>query len=159
MTKKRLYFIILVSLILLLTASNLAMKTRAHAPEGITLTYNLNTQMLNITIDHEVDDPDAHYVDLIIINVNGSEVLNTAYTNQSSTTGGLYQYTIAANNGSTIQGFARCVEGGSVSACYIVGVGTCPPVGSGIPGYFGIWVIIGFSLIISLFIIHKRIKR
>jgi hypothetical protein len=159
MKKTSIYSVIIIPLLILIVTSNFALKTKAHAAEGITLDFNLNTQMLNVSIEHAVEDPNTHYIDQIVINVNGSTVLTTPYTSQPSTAGGLYQYSITATNGSTIQALARCVEGGAIAGCIIVGVGLCPSPGGGIPGYFGLSVIIGISLLISLTITYKKIKH
>ncbi|MHA2182349.1 MAG: hypothetical protein ACXAAH_13100 [Promethearchaeota archaeon] len=159
MTKKSIYYVILTSLMVLMTSSIFIINTKAHAPEGMTLSFDLNAQMLNVTIYHDVNDPNVHYVDRVIVTVNGSEVQDSFYSSQPTTAGGLYQYSITANNASTIRAIARCSEGGNVAACIIVGVGPCPLGGGpGIPGFFGLWLIIGFSIIVSLGIIYKKIR-
>ncbi|MHA2280498.1 MAG: hypothetical protein ACXAC5_06575 [Promethearchaeota archaeon] len=160
MRKKSVYYMILISMIGLITTSNFAFKTNAHAPDSMTLDFNLNTQTLNISIVHTVSNPTLHYVNLFTISVNGSVVLSPQPTSQPDTTGGLYQYPISANDGATIQVSARCIEGGSIAACIIVGVGPCGQGGGpGIPGYFGLWVIIGLSIIVSLAVTYKKMRR
>jgi len=159
--KKSIFYTILISLVILITSSNFAIKTKAHAPNSMSMGYSIATQTLSVLIFHDVTDPDNHYVDLVIISVNGSQVLSTPYTNQSSQAGGSYEYSITATNGSRIEVFARCVEGGSMTACIIVGVGGCPQNSGtpGIPGYFGVWLFIGFSIIVLLMVTYKKIRH
>ncbi|MHA1986766.1 MAG: hypothetical protein ACW98D_09015 [Promethearchaeota archaeon] len=161
MTKKSTYYMVLISLMVLITSSNLTVKTKAHPPESINMGYVEGTQTLTVTIVHGVDDPFVHYINQVIIRVNGSQVLSTPYTNQSSVGGGTYVYTpIVATSGSRIEAIATCIESGSMSACIIVGVGPCPTSsGPGIPGYLGLWLIIGISIVVSLMITYKRMKR
>lgn len=158
MTKKNNYYMVLISLMVLIASSNFALKAKADPPQSIILNYSLGT--LNVLIGHAVGDPDEHYIDLVRINVNGSEVLSTPFTNQSSTDGASYHFSITANDGATIEVYARCNEGGSMTACMVVGGGSCEQNGgSGIPGYFGLWLIIGFSVIVAITVMYKKIRR
>jgi hypothetical protein len=159
MKKKSKYYIILTSLMVLLTSSNLAIKTKAHPPSSIIIGYIPSTQMVTVFIGHGVSDPFVHYVNQIIIRVNGSQVLSTLYTNQSTVSGGVYTYSpIVANNGSRIEVIATCIEGGSISSCLIVPDKVCSQSGGPeIPGYFGFWLIVGFSIIVSIMVTYKKI--
>ena len=123
--------------------------------------YNLSTQTLSLLISHDVSDPLVHYVNLVIVRVNGSQVLSTPYTNQSSASGGSYVYSpIIATNGSRIEVIATCIESGSASACIIVGVEGCPQdAGPDIPGYFGFWLIIGISISVTIMVTYKKIRH
>ena len=159
MNKKSIFYMVLISLMVLITFSNFAMKTRAHGPNMMNL--GVSSGFLNVLIGHEVDDPNTHYVDQVKISVNGSEVLTTSYTNQSLTSGGSYQYPLVYDTGSLIEVIARCNEGGSITACLNVGVGGgCPQSSTGpqIPGYFGLWLILGFSIIAAIVVTYKKIR-
>jgi hypothetical protein len=161
MTKKNICYMVLISLMVLITSSNFAMKAKAHAPNGMSLGVSSNPQTLNVLIYHEVEDPNTHYVNLVRIYVNGSEVLNTTYTSQPLTGGGTYNYLLNYTVGDRIEVFASCVQGGSMTACFIVGGGSCPQSSGapGIPGYFGLWLFIGFSIIVSIMVTYKKIRH
>ena len=148
---------ILISLMVLMTSSIFTTKAKAHSPNMISLGFNAGN--FNVLIGHEVDDPNTHYINLVQVSVNGSIVLSTTYTNQSSTSGGDYSYPLNYTTGDIFEVYATCNEGGSITGCIIVGVGSCPQTGGpGIPGYFGFWLIIGFSIIVSIAIIYKKIR-
>ncbi|MCK4285906.1 MAG: hypothetical protein KAX18_06875, partial [Candidatus Lokiarchaeota archaeon] len=143
----------------LITSSNLPIKAKAHAPNGMNFGVSSNPPTLDILIYHEVEDPNTHYINLVRISVNGSEILSTTYTNQTLTGGGSYNYPFNYTVGDRIDVYASCIEGGSMTACFIVGGGSCPSSsGPGIPGYFGLWLIIGFSLMVSIVIAYKKIR-
>ena len=150
---------ILISLMVLITSSNFAMKAKAHAPNGMTLGVSSNPQPLNVLIYHEVENPNTHYVNLVRIYVNGSEVLNTTYTSQPLTGGGTYNYLLNYTVGDRIEVYASCIEGGSRTACFVVGGGSCPQTSEPeIPGYFGLWLIIGISITVSIVLTIRKIR-
>ena len=149
---------ILISLMVLMTSSIFTIKAKAHSPNMISLGFNAGN--FNVLIGHEVEDPNDHYIDLVRVSLNGSEILSTIYTNQSSTSGGDYSYPLNYTTGDIFEVYATCNEGGSITGCIICGVGSCPQSsGPGIPGYFGLWLTIGFSIIVSIVITYKKIRR
>jgi hypothetical protein len=159
MSKKNTFYFILVVMTVFLTCLSLPSKVKGHPPDGVDLSYNINTQMLNVSIAHEVLDNTTHFIETVIIRVNGSTVLTTPpYTSQPSIHGALYQYAIVANPGARISVLVHCNQVGSLSACIVVGGGACGGNG-GIPGYLGLWLIIGVSLTISFTLIYKKIKH
>lgn len=55
----------------------------AHAPKKIQANYNTETNVLEIDIPHKVKNVETHYMEEVVVTVNGEEtVLN--YTMQSS---------------------------------------------------------------------------
>jgi hypothetical protein len=125
------------------------------------LLYTSATQKLNVTIIHPVSDPNSHYVSVVVIRVNGSTVLTPTYSSQPSTTVFTYEYDVTANDGARIEASATCILGGTTSVCIILGTGFYPTGGGGgIPGYLGILLILGLSIIIgSAAIYKKKIKK
>ncbi|MBY8984143.1 MAG: hypothetical protein KGD65_03670 [Candidatus Lokiarchaeota archaeon] len=141
-----------------MTSSIFTIKTKAHSPNMINLGFNAGN--FNVLIGHEVEDPNIHYIDLVQVSFNGSIVLNTTYTNQTSTSGADYDYPLAYSTGDIFEVYATCNEGGSITGCIICGVGSCPQSsGPEIPGYLGFWLIIGFSIIVSIAITYKKIRH
>ena len=129
---------------------------KAHPPSGIVLFYNSNTNKLNATVSHSVSDPNTHYVYSVVIEVNGTTTVSETYTSQPSSILFTYQYNVTANNGARIQASATCNQGGTVTACIVVGGGTCGSSNSGIPGYSGLLVILGISILALLFIVRRN---
>jgi len=156
MPKKHTYFILFAVLLVSITAS--IQNVKGDAPATVSLLYNTGTQKLNVTILHPVSDPNSHYVATVVIKVNGSTVLTPTYSSQPSSTSFTYQYDVTADDGARIEASATCILGGTTSACIIVGAGLCPTGGggSGIPGYLGIFLIIGISVIIIATVIYKK---
>lgn len=149
---------ILISLMVLTTSSIFTIKAKAHSPNMMNLGFSYGN--FEVLIGHEVEDPNTHYINLVRVSVNGSEILSTTYTNQTSTVKAEFSYPCVYNTGDIFEVYATCNEGGSITACIICGVGSCPQSsGPGIPGYFGLWLIIGFSIIVSIAIIYKKIRH
>ena len=155
MGKKRVYYILI--LLFVVSATSRIDSVKAHPPSGLVLLYNSNTNKLNVTISHSVSDPNTHYVYSVVIEVNGTTTVSETYTSQPSSILFTYQYNITANNGARIQASATCNQGGTVTECIVVGGGTCGTSnGSGIPGYSGLLLILGISIIALLFFVRRK---
>jgi hypothetical protein len=158
MIKKSIYYfsVIFVAIFVITTSIN----ARGHSPDAMTLNYNSNTQTLSVTITHTVGDNSSHYIQSVVVTVNGSMEISQVYTSQPTLNSFSYNFSVAANTGARIQGLATCNQGGSVSACIIVGSGECPTTpGGGIPGYNGILSVFALSAIIMLPLIYKKLKH
>jgi len=101
----------------------------------------------------------THYIGVVEIQVDGAIVETEYYINQPSLDTFTYQYNVTANNGSRIEVTARCSIGGFLTTCIVVGEGLCPPGGGIIPGYFGLWLIMVFSIISLLILIRRKMKK
>ncbi|MBN1761490.1 MAG: hypothetical protein JW878_00210 [Methanomicrobia archaeon] len=86
----------------------------AHPPSQMALTYDVDTQMLAVSIIHSVSDPRSHYVEKVEITKNGEPLLTKEYTNQPSTSTFSYTYAIAANIGDELEVTAYCSLYGSI---------------------------------------------
>ncbi len=80
----------------------------AHAPEGLTLVLDDRTDVLTITVRHNVKDRTTHYVSSIEVWVNGGEAYERPYTSQSAGTFTL-RVQLDAQEGDTVQVNAYCV--------------------------------------------------
>ncbi|MHA1915292.1 MAG: hypothetical protein ACW986_04750 [Promethearchaeota archaeon] len=159
MSKKKGFLAIVIFLSIFITI--IGSDVRAHPPEAMVIDYNLNTQVLNVTFVHDVADPNSHYINSVRVTVNGSTVVSEVYSSQPDPLAFNYVYNFIANNGSTIQAVATCSVSGSIAACIIVGVGPCGQTGGGgqIPGYTGFLIIMTISLLVSLILTYKKLKR
>lgn len=82
----------------------------AHPPSNITLTFDMETQVLRVAIPHGVSNPKGdHYIDQVVVSLNGKEMitqfLGSQYSPQEQVV--LYQL-IDAKVGDTIEVYARC---------------------------------------------------
>ena len=166
MTKKRIYYVVL---IFFMIGTSLGIQSaRAHPPDIGIVTYSFRnwTGILDVSISHPVSDPNSHYISSVEVQKNGSTVLTETYTSQPTEDGAHYLYDIIASTNDRIQIIATCNEGGADSICVII-VGLscvlCPEEnggdgGDGIPGYLGIWLIVGISVIIFLTVIHRKLR-
>ena len=157
MSKKKLYFVLLIFFI----AATLArtQNAKAHKPDSLNLGFT-SPNTLNLIISHPVDDPTSHYISSVVIQINGSTVLTESYTSQPDDNWWEYRYNTTASTNDRIEVTVTCIEGGSVSICLILGVGGCPQDGGpSIPGYLGLWVILGISVIILLTANHRKLRN
>ena len=155
MSKRKFYYVLILAFIF--SSTSRIDSVKAHPPSGLVLIYNSNTNKLNATISHSVSDPNTHYVYSVVIEVNGTMTVSETYTSQPSSILFTYQYNVTANNGARIQASATCNQGGTVTDCIVVGGGTCGTSnGSGIPGYSGLLLILGISIIALLFFVRRQ---
>ena len=113
--KNRSYFIA----ILFLSASLFGTSVNAHDPTAIWVSwvsYGGGIKQLNhIQVDHEVEDPTTHYINLIEIYRNKSLEISKTYTNQTNTE---YQYDDTIDFSTTeydrIKFIAYCNQGGKM---------------------------------------------
>lgn len=84
----------------------------AHAPEGLTLVFDDRTDVLTMTVRHNVKDRTTHYVSSIEVWVNGGEAYERPYTSQSAGTFTL-RVRLEAQDGDAVVVRAHCVLGGT----------------------------------------------
>ena len=92
----------------------------ANAPSGLTVSYNLETQELQVTITHPVSDPTTHYIYKVEIQKNGTDYNTSLYTSQPDPNSFTYTYTVNATTGDVIDVKASCIQGGSKSMQYTI---------------------------------------
>ena len=80
----------------------------AHAPEGLTLVFDDRTDVMTITVRHNVKDRTTHYVSSIEVWVNGGEAYERPYTSQSAGTFTL-RMRLDAKEGDAVEVKAFCV--------------------------------------------------
>lgn len=118
--KKGIWRSIAIILFFSITTSTMTYPVCAHAPATLTVSYNPETQDLQVTISHQVNSPTNHYISKIEIKKN-AEIYNTSiYTNQPTTDSFSYTYQVDATTGDVIEVYTLCNQGGSKTAQYIV---------------------------------------
>lgn len=128
---------------------------KAHQPVDMLLNYNSSTNTLTVSITHTVSDNTTHYVNSVVVSVNGSVDQNHVYTSQPDLVNFVYIYTVVTNNGSTIRVTASCNQGGSITKT----LGGTTEHGDAIPGYTGLVFVLLVSVITLLTIMRKKLKN
>ena len=72
MSKKKIYYTLSVFLLFSITIS--VLNARSHPPSNVHMEYNLDTEQLDIIYTHGVSDPEVHYLYLIEVWVNVTQV-------------------------------------------------------------------------------------
>jgi hypothetical protein len=134
-------------------------RVKAHNPSSMTLQYNESSEILSVTISHSSDDFNTHYIFEAIITIDDNQAINQSYTSQPSNLF-TYNYTILSW-GLEILTFvvevaARYTEAGINPQSITIGQRT--HVSKPIPGFTGIWFIIGCSTIIFILFRNKKKK-
>ena len=159
MSKRKIHYLLFLFFI---TASfSETQDVKAHNPSLILINYQDSISLLTLTITHYVSDQ-SHYINKIVVKLNGITEVSQTYTNQPTPNGGSYSFHFVANDDDRIEVTATCNEGGSKTACIIVGVGVCPTDDAevpAIPGYFGLWAIFGISIIVGLAMTHRKLRH
>ncbi len=138
-----------------------AINVKANPPSNMSLSYNSSTDQLNATITHLTGGTPGHFIESVIIRVNGTIVHSETYGSQPSPTTFTYQYlNIIANIGTTIQVRANCSFTGDVitRTINLTGDNGISP-GDSIPGYLGIWIGLGISIGILAPLLYKKIRK
>jgi len=124
------------------------------------LSYSSNPGTIDEGISHPVDDPNTHYIDTVVVKINGTTVITETYTSQPDANNFHHEYPITADTNDEILVTVTCVEGGTSSICLKLGVGSCstsePP---SIPGFPGLWVVVGVSVIIFLTVNYRKLRN
>jgi len=146
--KSRFYAII--TLIFLTTITLISFQNvSAHSPSDLNLTYDIDTQKLNVTISHQVANPDSHYIYSIEIIKNGNIIKTHNYDNQPDTASFTYTYDVNATIGDIIEVSTFCNQGGTRNKQITVG----SEDSSSTPG-FGVLILL--CSIIALIFLKKE---
>jgi hypothetical protein len=132
--------------------------TIAHSPSTLTVSYNLQTQELRITITHQVANPSTHYISKVEIKKNNVTYNTTFYTEQPDPNSFTYSYTVNATVGDTLQVTASCIQGGSKTSQLTITQQNTNDDGntSSTPGFE---LLIALGALLSAFILIRKIKN
>ena len=99
---------------LLLLASSSAY---AHAPAKVDLEFDLDEQLLKVSVQHQVKDAAKHYVSQVIVELNGKKIIEQTPKSQESLVDQKLIYRITdAGDGDTIAVTAGCNISGKKKA-------------------------------------------
>lgn len=111
--KSRVIYIILGIFTLFTVMSLMQNDVSAHPPQSVTLSYDLETKVLAVTVTHKRFSG-SHYINKVEIKKNNASVASHSYTNQPSETF-TYTYQIDAVIGDVIEVKVTCSKFGSTS--------------------------------------------
>lgn len=92
----------------------------AHSPSTQTVSYNLETQELHVTLAHQVNDPTTHYISTVEIKKNGVMYNTSSYTNQPDPSNFIYTFLINATFGDIFEVTSSCNLGGTKTTQYTI---------------------------------------
>jgi hypothetical protein len=93
----------------------------ANAPQDVKLSYDLQSQILAVTITHKSPFPNTHYIKSVEIKKDGNVVSTNKYENQPDQATFTYSYKVQATAGETLEVKASCSLFGSKTVNLTVG--------------------------------------
>ncbi|MBS3814287.1 CHRD domain-containing protein [Candidatus Bipolaricaulota bacterium] len=87
----------------------------AHPPSGMNLSYDGETRILTVVINHRVGNKSNHFVDQVVLTKNGEKILEESYNEQDTTSGAEFKYEIPAENGDTLTVTTQCNRFGQIT--------------------------------------------
>ncbi len=128
----------------------------AHSPSSMTLEYNSVTERLTVDITHSVADGNTHYVDNVLVTVNGETEVDQDYTSQSGSTFSYTYEDMYADENDTIEVLASCNQGGSITQSIVVSGEKTSSADNdtSTPGFEIVFLFIAF--LILLFVLRRK---
>jgi desulfoferrodoxin (superoxide reductase-like protein) len=93
----------------------------AHPPAEVVLSYDLESQILTVSVTHTSKSPGEHYVKKVEIKKNGKSVGVYEYNDQPNTATFVYTYKISAQRGDVLEAVVSCNKYGSKTGKLTVG--------------------------------------
>lgn len=112
---KKIYMLVLTTIFTILITANLSLNVSAHPASEMSLNYNKNNNILEVTISHQVSDPGEHYIDNLTISLNGEIHSSYKYTSQPTSSSFTYTYELNASEEDTIEVYTHCNLGGTLT--------------------------------------------
>lgn len=151
---KRLQFFTIILILLLFTLSSISVS--AHSPSSMNLNYSMATKELQVSITHQVPNPNTHYVYNIVVKINGETNISEDYTSQPGSSFTYKYQGIEAIEGDAFEVTAYCIQGGSITRQLTVSSGEVSKTDddSSTPGFELILFVI--ALIVLMMVIRKK---
>jgi hypothetical protein len=160
--KKITTLIMLISILFLLLCTLMPSSVSAHSPSHLKLDYDHDTNALQVTITHLVEDPNVHYVYKIDILKNGAIVHTENYDSQPSNEKFVYLFVISADEDDTLKVTAYCNQGGELSGSLELAIETTSETDDDSPElwpFHSLPMLIGFILMATGIGIAKVMKK
>ncbi len=95
--------LLLTTIFTILITVNLSLNVSAHPASEMSLNYNKNNNILEVTISHQVSDLEEHYIDNLTIILNGEIYSTYKYTSQPTSSSFTYTYDLNASEEDIIE--------------------------------------------------------
>lgn len=93
----------------------------AHTPGPMTLEYDMDTDVLTVTVVHVTADVNTHYIYEIVVQKNSVQVDIATYTSQSDSSQVIETFTVPAEEGDVLTVTAKCSVSGQKTEELTVG--------------------------------------
>ena len=153
LNKNVLRFGLLSSIILCLVLGSVMTTVSAHSPQSMQVKYSMETKTLAVDITHQVSNLNSHYVNNILVTINGDTVIDEDYTSQPDSNYALSFENVSADVDDNIVVLASCNQGGSIMEELTVSEGTSQTGSDSTPGFEFVFFICSLIL---LFGFYKR---
>jgi desulfoferrodoxin (superoxide reductase-like protein) len=125
----------------------------------VDINYNFNEQRLTVTISHNTDNTDTHYIEKVEVYKNGVNIIDEDYTSQTTSNTFTLSFNISANDGDILKVETECSIGGNTEDSLTVKStenGTSNKNGdNSTPGFE--LILLGSSIAFILFLRRKKI--
>lgn len=111
----RMKALVLCALVFLVATAYQPLHVAGHAPGPVTLAYDVETEVLTVTVTHVTENVNTHYVYQIVIEKNSVQYTTRNYTNQSSASGVVDTFNVSATAGDILRATAKCSVSGQGS--------------------------------------------
>ena len=105
----------IIVVLMLIIAPLTGIQVFAHPPQNMVLDFNIDTMILNVTITHQVSNPNDHYIYKVEVKKNDVLTLTENYDSQPSTLTFTFSYSIDVQGGDVLKATAYCSIAGSIA--------------------------------------------
>jgi len=135
-------------IITLIIISNYA---TAHPASNVDLKYDFDNQKLNITIFHNNDNVDTHYIKKVEVYKNGITIIEEDYTSQPSSNTFTLSFDVSADEGDVLKVQTECsISGKTEDSLTVKAVGnnTTKNEDTSTPGFEFLLIFIALSILL-----------
>ena len=91
-----------------------------HPPTDMQLSYDIKARILHVSMSHVTSRMNKHHIRKLIVNMNGTEILNETQVRQTTPQGFEKDIPLKAKAGDVINVEAICSQGGSLEGSLTV---------------------------------------
>jgi desulfoferrodoxin (superoxide reductase-like protein) len=122
--KTKQLMIALFAAFMLVTLTYFPRSVNAHSPSGITLDYDTETNTLSVDVNHDVSNPNTHFIEKIEVYLNDVLEEERTYTSQETASSKSDTFNIEAIAGDVFKVIAYCNQFGSYEQSLVISDGT-----------------------------------
>ncbi len=113
--KKVINMLVLTTIFAILIGLNYSMIGVAHPASEMSLSYDKNTNILEVKITHQVSDAESHYIDNVTISINDEKYETYEYFSQPTSSSFTYNYNLSLSEGDKVEVYTHCNLGGDLT--------------------------------------------